>query len=39
MSKVNVPKNKATVGTINPNAFSKINPAVTPVSAYIKKTK
>lgn len=37
--KPNVPKNKATVGTMDTSVFRNIDPSATPVSAYTKKTK
>lgn len=34
-----VPKNQATVGTVDYKKYTAINPASTPVSAYTKKIK
>lgn len=35
----NVPKNKATVGSISVSNLENINPSATPVKVYTKKTK
>lgn len=38
-SRPNVPVNKATVGTMNTQKFTAIDPTSTPASTYIKKVK